>query len=480
MAKADIPAQLKTGSLVQLTPTAVAHGGALVARVHERVVFVRHAVLGETCTARITGAGPKQRFFFAEAVAVKEPSPDRVPHPWPAADALAASQDSPAVGGMEFGHLSDATQLDYKTSVVTEQLHRLGGYPSDHAALTQPTRISVQPRSHWRTRMHFAVDEQGRIAMHPHASNALIPVAETPLADQRINDLGLWRIDFTGVLRVDVAVDSEDTVLLMCTVPADPAQTLAQLKPQLQAAFGTKLGRSVVVLCTAQRKPGRARGTRPQDAALGTCASVQHLHLDGQVLRWTVGPGGFWQIHRGAPEVLAAVVRDYAAVQPGETAFDLYGGAGFFAGILAHDAGAGGRVVTVEGSPVTSANARENLARRGSARTASSQQTDIRAVRSDVEKFLARQPEAAANRTPDVVVLDPSREGAGRAVMDHLVRLAPRRIVYVACDPASLGRDAGYLRASGWELKAVTVVDMYPGTHHVEAVALLELPQPQQ
>ena len=99
------------GDLLELTPERPAHGGALVARAGGRVIFVRHGIVGERATARITGRGPKGRFFFADVVSVEDPAPERRPHPWAPADALASAHP---LGGMEYGHLDLATQRAYK------------------------------------------------------------------------------------------------------------------------------------------------------------------------------------------------------------------------------------------------------------------------------------------------------------------------------------------------------------------------------
>ena len=126
-------------------------------------------------------------------------------------------------------------------------------------------------------------------------------------------------------------------------------------------------------------------------------------------------------------------------------------------------------MLSVEGATVTHRNARENFAAGGVSRTAQSERTVVKVVRGDVGRVLAKLGNNVPK--PDVVILDPSREGAGRVVMEKLDELNPSRIVYVACDPAALGRDTGYLRELGWELDKVVGLDMYPNTHHVETIA---------
>ena len=93
----------------------------------------------------------------------------------------------------------------------------------------------------------------------------------------------------------------------------------------------------------------------------------------------------------------------------------------------------------------------------------------MRIHQGDVEAWL----DSGAVDTVDLVVLDPPRSGAGSAVLDHVLDLAPRAIAYVACDPAALGRDVGFLRAAGWRVASVRGLDLFPMTQHLEAVALL-------
>lgn len=469
------------GDLLEVTPERPAHGGALVARAGERVIFVRHGVVGERATARITGRGPKCRFFFADVVSVDAPSPQRRPHPWAPADALASAQP---LGGMEYGHLAPATQRAYKQQIVTEQLVRLGGVPADHPLLAN-LPVHALPGDeqglHWRTRVHFAVErESQQIAMFPHSSSVPVPVTGFPLADERIEALELHRLKLAGITRVDVAVSATDMVAVVFTVSArtTPAEVAADIEAQARTLWGSLEERMTTLVFTPEKKGGRRRGAKPADIIAGAATPnlLETANVYAQDFYWNVGATGFWQIHRAAPEVLGNAVLEAARLSQGMTVYDLYAGAGFFTALAADAVGDRGTVLSVEGSPVTSRNASENFGDEGPSRTHRSERTRVRVERGDVGKVLEQvSAEVSAGRfaAPDVVICDPSREGAGRAVMEQVSALAPQRIVYVACDPAALGRDTGYLRAAGWRLESVEAFDMYPNTHHVEAVAVL-------
>ncbi len=168
---------------------------------------------------------------------------------------------------------------------------------------------------------------------------------------------------------------------------------------------------------------------------------------------WRVSAKGFWQVHEAAADTLVAAVMAGLEVQRGETAWDLYCGVGLFAGVLV---GAGLSVRGVELS-------------RGAVREATRNVPKARFEAGRVEQVVRRWPDQV-----DLVVCDPPREGLGRAVVEQVVRRRPRRIAYVACDPASLGRDVGTFAAAGYALRSLRAFDIFPMTHHVECVAILE------
>lgn len=473
--------QFDIGNLVSVTPESVAHGGAMVARVDDRVVFVRHGVLGETAQAVITGTGPKGRFFFADVVAVDEPSRHRRPHPWEPADALARRNP---IGGMEFGHLDPDYQRELKTQVVREQLTRLGRMPEDNILL-KLLRVEELPGGDtgWRTRNHFGVvqTEDGvRIGMYPNSSSEAEPIEDFPLAHPAINELGLHRLNLEGIKRLDAIYSSTGDILLSFTVSADTQveKVANAVTTQAEELWGDLRAHKITLYFTPERKGGRRRGERPtpvtRGAQTGKPFVTEKLELEDAVLQWRVGAGGFWQIHPYAPEALTGAVAEMLDLNAGEIVYDLYSGAGLFIALLAAEVGAKGSLLAVEGSPVTSANARDNF-ESGRSRIEESSDTRIETVKADVGAHLAKVLPLVAKgkmKRPGAIVVDPSREGIGKKVVEQINELAPQRLVYVACDPAALGRDTGYLRELGWEMRDVRAFDMYPNTHHVETVAL--------
>jgi len=172
-------------------------------------------------------------------------------------------------------------------------------------------------------------------------------------------------------------------------------------------------------------------------------------------VEFSLNPLSFWQSHKAAPELLSRVVRELSAPQPGDHVFDLYGGVGLFAAALLSEVGAGGRITIIESDDNAITDAKRNFA----------EEDRVEVVHGRVEKALKKY--VAAN----LVILDPPRSGAGASVIEAVVSLKPRAIVYVACDPASLARDTAYLKERGFALHTLRAFDLFPMTAHMECVA---------
>lgn len=172
---------------------------------------------------------------------------------------------------------------------------------------------------------------------------------------------------------------------------------------------------------------------------------------------YRVSAHGFWQAHKNAPAVFTSEVLRLADLTPGEHVLDLYSGAGLFTLPLADAVGAGGRVEAVEGDRRAVKDATHNAKR----------YQNILIHNQGVSQWLSQ----SKLKTCDVIVLDPPRAGAGAEVINKMVKLTPRTIVYVACDPAALARDVALLNDRGYFLEEITGWDAFPMTHHVESIA---------
>lgn len=521
------------GQTLTVTCEAPAHGGAFVARTEQGVIFVRHGIVGEQAEVRITAIGPKRRFYFADVVSVPVPSLARRPHPWIQADALATEEERAAatgvpelLGGMEYGHISLAEQRRYKTDIVRTQINRLGGLPLESPLLTNliveelPLRDNNEGLS-WRTRVRYNVtkirtqpsDQQNsnepgsqknsgkkspavtwHVGMHPYRASQPVPVVDFPLAAPELRNLELEKLNLRGVREVEATVSSRGRVLLQFIV--DPRFSIEEvakdIEQQAADAWGLLAKRKISLFFTPQstsngkpkrRRPGSShtpyRRVPEGDQLLGAGlrSVTEEVTFGSRRFSYQVSAGGFWQIHRAAPSTMVGTMLTMLRPQEGECTLDLYAGAGLFTAALADAVGASGTVVSIEGSPVTHKDARSNFAPDGCSRTENSADTRIEVIRGDVARHLVDLKTALEfGEIPaiDAVVLDPSREGANRTTLERLDALDPKRILYVACDPASLGRDTGILRELGWDMVQLRAFDMYPNTHHVESVALFE------
>lgn len=517
------------GQTLTVTCEAPAHGGAFVARTEQGVIFVRHGIVGEQAEVRITAIGPKRRFYFADVISVPVPSLARRPHPWIQADALATEEERAEatgvpelLGGMEYGHISLAEQRRYKTDIVRTQINRLGGLPLESPLLTNliveelPLRDNNEGLS-WRTRVRYNVtkvrtqpsSESGnqkssggnensavtwRIGMHPYRASQPVPVIDFPLAATELRNLELEKLNLRGVREVEATVSSRGRVLLQFIV--DPRFSIEEvakdIEQQASDAWGLLAKRKISLFFTPQpTSNGKPKRGRPgsshspyrrvpegdQLLGAGLRSVTEEVTFGSRRFSYQVSAGGFWQIHRAAPSTMVGTMLTMLRPQEGECTLDLYAGAGLFTAALADAVGATGTVVSIEGSPVTHKDARSNFAPDGCSRTENSANTRIEVIRGDVARHLVDLKTALEfGEIPaiDAVVLDPSREGANRTTLERLDALDPKRILYVACDPASLGRDTGILRELGWDMVQLRAFDMYPNTHHVESVALFE------
>jgi tRNA/tmRNA/rRNA uracil-C5-methylase (TrmA/RlmC/RlmD family) len=392
------------GDQIELTVGPVAHGGHFVARAADgRVVFVRHTFPGERVVAEITEE--RSAYLRADAIDILTPAPERVAPP-----CRFAGPDR--CGGCDFQHIEPAAQRDLKTAVVVEQLTRLARL-SPHEIEDLGVRVEPLPGGPlgWRTRIRYTVDAAGRAGLLKHRSHEVVPVDECVIASAGVNGAGV----------TTEAWPDDDAVEIVASSRGDVGVT------------GVRDG----------RPPRRLDGPAQVREAFGDRV-------------FSLDPAAFWQIHPYAAEAFAAAAMEMLAPEPGETAWDLYGGAGVFAAAFAARVGPSGHVTLVESDE-----------RAVLAATASLSDLDNLTI---VESLVER---AALPGRPDVVVLDPPRSGAGKRVVRMLVDAAPRAICYVACDPAALARDIAAFRAAGWALTELRAYDAFPMTHHVECVALL-------
>lgn len=413
------PTSIPPAPDAELTIGAVAHGGHCVARLDGRVVFVRHALPGERVLARFTDAPEGAASWRADAIEVLEASPDRVPAAWPEAGAG-------GVGGGELSHVRLEAQRRWKSAVLAEQLNRLAKRDVQ-VEVEGVTGDDGRAGLSYRTRIDLVADAQGRAGMHRHRSHEVIALEAMPLASTAVSDFarheGVFTRHWAPGSRIEVAVPAAGGpgILLVDGVPGHAGR--------------------------ADRRPNARRSV------------TEVVTVGGRELRYRVAADGFWQVHEGAPAFLVEAMLAGAGEIAGARVLDLYSGAGLFTLPLAHAVGRTGSVVAVESDERAVRDARRTLH--------DHPQVDL--DRGAVDRVLR----ARAGERVDVVVLDPPRKGAGRKVVELIASAGPQRVVYVACDPAALARDVAYFADHGYELDGLRAFDLFPHTHHMEAVAVL-------
>ncbi|HVX08534.1 class I SAM-dependent RNA methyltransferase [Humibacter sp.] len=410
---------------LELEVTGVAHGGVFVARHEGRVVFVSDTLPGERVLARVSDTR-HDRFWRAETVRVLEPSEHRRPHVWQASSIERDPADR--AGGAEFGHIELGHQRELKHQVIADAFTRMAGVAEapEVEGIQESGKRADDERdgTRWRTRVRLHVDEEGNVGPYAARSHRVIPVADLPLATEAVEraaPLGETQMR-EGI--IDIAVTSEGFVSV----------------------------------------------TRPDAAGdIGRRPQVVHERVGDR--RFALESTGFWQVHRKAPEVLTRAVQDAvddSLFDPRAFNLDLYGGVGLLAAAVGDRFGPTTRITSVESDERTTDHAAANLAEWIGAQTVTARVEDY------LRDLTARSSAGERSRLrAGTVVLDPPRSGAGREVVDMLAGLAPAQLVYVACDPVALARDLGWLRDRGYELRSVRAFDLFPNTHHVEAVATL-------
>ncbi len=467
----------QAGQVVEVTTVDVAHGGWCVARPDDGpVVFVRHALPGETVLARITEV--TSRLARAEAVEILAPSPDRVKPPCPHAG-------PGGCGGCDWQHATLPAQRSLKAAVIRQQLRRLAGLdreitveplpgdegPGDEeSGDKEPGDMEQGAGLGWRTRVQFAVRPDGVAGLRAHRSHEVIDIGECLIAHPGITDLGLpaRRWPATSSVEALVATGSDERAVIISSARPGAARGSARSGIAAEGAAGRRSAPIDGITADAVlRRTGPSNRLTPMRGR--TYLSQRAAGRD-----WRVSAGAFWQVHPGAADMLTEAVMNALEPRPGDVALDLYCGAGLFAGVLAPAVGPGGTVAAVEADAAAVRDARHNLR----------QWPWARVHKGDVAAVLRRSgrpgAEGAALPPTRLVVADPPRSGLAREVVDYLsaAEHGVTRFAYVSCDPATLARDIGLLVARGWVLAGLRAFDAFPMTHHVECVATLVMDSP--
>jgi 23S rRNA (uracil1939-C5)-methyltransferase len=393
------------------------YGGAFLARLEGKAVFVPLTLPGEQAWVRITQS--KSGYATAEAEEIVRAAPERV---------VPACPHFGACGGCHYQHTDYKSQLAFKQAILRETLER--------GSVAVPAEIAVLSGEPWRyrNRIRLAFDAAGNVGYRGRRSHAVVPMRECPIAAPLLVEAAQAFVQvarsFAPSLRpTEIALfcNSAETALLATVFTASP--------PKLRFDEVVVEGDS---------------GLQPRTIAQWGAASLDY-HAAG--FDYRVDHGAFFQVNRW---LVDALVERVTAGHSGKLAWDLFAGVGLFARQLAANFD---RVVAVESAPSAMAALEENL--RGTAGMA---------VKAETLAFL--RPSRMGER-PGLIVVDPPRTGLGAETCALLAEIAAPAVAYVSCDPATLARDLRVLIASGYQIQSITLADLFPQTFHLETVVQL-------
>ena len=425
--------------------------GLGIARIGGQVVFVHNAILGEVCDILVMKV--LKNTAYGKAVAWQSVSPHRV------------EPDCPyyrRCGGCAFRHMDYAGELEAKRQRVQDALRRVGG-----SSVEVEEILGAAETLRYRNKGQYPVSPEGKVGFYQARSHCVTDIdtclIQKPQADAAASALRRYMAEHrvpgyderTGkglVRHLYVRTNQAGQSLICIVVNGDKLPHEEELVHSMRRAvpdaagvvLGINTARSNVIL------GDRYRTLWGKDTLTDT--------LCGHQFRLSIP--SFYQVNRDQAEVLYRRAVDYAGLTGAELVLDLYCGAGTITLTMADRAK---KLIGAEIVPPAVKNARENARANGI---------------SNVEFFCGDASDiavklAADDLRPDVICVDPPRKGLAPEVIDAMVRMGPQRIVYVSCDPATLGRDVKLLEQRGYKARRAAAVDLFPGTAHVETVVLL-------
>ncbi len=425
--------------------------GLGIARIDGQVVFVHDAIAGEVCDILIMKV--LKNAAFGKAVAWKTVSPHR------------REPDCPyyrQCGGCAFRHMDYAEELRAKGQRVQDALTRLGG-----SGVTVEDVLGAAEPLHYRNKSQYPVSADGRVGFYRARTHQVTDLSacliQKPQADAAAGALRRYMAEHhvpgydenTGkglVRHLYVRTNAKGQALICVVINGESLPREDALVAAMRQAMQSTVG---VVLNVNTRRSNVILGDRyrtlwGEDTLTDT--------LCGHSFRLSIP--AFYQVNRDQAEVLYRKAVEYAGLTGTELVLDLYCGAGTITLTMADRAK---KVIGAEIVAPAVENARENAVASGI--------ENVEFFCGDAGDVAARL--AAEKLRPEVICVDPPRKGLAPEVIDAMAQMGPERIVYVSCDPATLGRDVKLLAQRGYAARRAAAVDLFPGTAHVETVVLL-------
>ena len=406
---------------IQITLDKETYGGNAMGRLPDnRAVFVPFALAGERASIRLVEE--KRGYARGELLEVLQPARERIPAHCP---------HFGTCGGCHYQNLPYDAQLGVKTDILRDQLVRIGQI-ADPAI--QPMQGCSSPWN-YRNHVQFHLTRDGKLGNLAIHSRQVLPIRECHLPEDPLN--ALWHnLEFeegSGVERIDLRLGAEGEMLMVLesSLPEPPGLEL-------------EAGISVVHLFEGESL-----------VLAGDGHQFMELHPEGVIRarRFMVSATSFFQVNT---DMAGRMVGHVLANLPDkvETLLELYCGVGLFSAFLAPRVG---RLIGIEASPSACADFVENL----------DEFDNVELYEAPVAQVLP-----GLKLKADVILADPPRAGLEPSVLQAILGMQPKTLIYISCDPATLARDARHLLPGGYHLQQVTPFDMFPQTFHIESVSI--------
>ena len=452
---------MKKDDIVQLKIEDLSSEGLGIGHYEGMAVFVKDTVIGDEITAKIMKM--KKTYAFGRLMEILASSPDRVEPVCPVARQC---------GGCQIQAMDYRAQLRFKENKVKNNLMRIGGFEEKLLDDIMEPIIGMEAPFRYRNKAQFPVgmNKEGQLVAGFYAgrTHSIIDNHDCSLGvqeNQQILEIVLDHMRRNNILPYD-------------------ERTGKGLVRHVMIRFGFRTGQIMVCLVVNGKKlPGEDELIRRLTKLPGMTSIVLNTNKEntnvilgreirllwGQEyiedyignIKYQISPLSFYQVNPVQTEKLYGTALEFAGLTGNETVWDLYCGIGTISLFLAQQAG---RVYGVEIVPEAIGDARRNAALNGL---------------NNAEFYVGKAEEVLPEKYrtegiyADVIVIDPPRKGCEETVLDTMIRMEPKRIVYVSCDSATLARDLKFLCSYGYELKRVRATDMFPMSCHVETVCLL-------
>ena len=403
----------------EIALTTLTYSGDAMGRLPDgRAIFVPFGLPGERVRVQVTEQ--KNNYARGEIVEIVEASPERI---------QARCTHFAICGGCHYQHLPYSKQLEAKKDILHDQLKRIGKIPNP------PVAPTVASPSEWNYRNHvqFHLTENGKIGFVNAAGNKVIRISECHLPETNINAFwpGLQFESNMDIERVSLRTGADDDLMLLLESDSPDA-------PELELEAGISVAHVY------------------EDHTV-VMAGDDHILIRVMERDFKVSAPSFFQVNTAMAEKMVEHLLSALPVTKEDTLLDLYSGVGLFSAFFASRAG---RVIGIESSPSACEDFAINL----------DEFENVDLYEGEAEEILPALVAQIAN--PPYIIVDPPRAGLDRHVLDALVKLGPRIIAYVSCDPSTLARDAKRLIEGGYALKQVTPFDLFPQTYHIESISI--------